>query len=66
MTHIRDASDIYPPMIFLHYLLKNSIYFFGDEETGKYRNKKICVSWKGDVLFSPTISKVLEKLIPLT
>lgn len=44
MTHIRDASDIYPPMIFLHYLLKNSIYFFGDEETGKYRNKKICVS----------------------
>jgi len=66
MTHTRDASDIYPPMIFHHYLLKNSIYLFGDEETGKYRNKKICVYGEGDVLSPPTISKVLEKLIPLT
>lgn len=26
----RDASDIYPPTILCHYLLKDSIYLFGD------------------------------------
>lgn len=40
MTHtFTDASDIYPPTILCHYLLKNSIYVFegGGEKSGKNR-----------------------------
>lgn len=70
MTHTyRDASRIYSPMILCHYLLKNSIYLFGDEKRKKLpnpRNKELCRWRRGMFFIPPTISKVFGKLIPFT
>lgn len=51
VTHTyRDASDIYPPMILCHYLLKNSICLFGEEKRENLQSPeaKNCVAEEGE------------------
>lgn len=51
VTHAyRDASDIYPPTILCHYLLKNSIYLFEDEKRENLQNAEAVWLKKGSVL----------------
>lgn len=65
MTHTyRDASDIYPPAVLCHYLLKNSICLFGDEKRESLQNAeaKNCVAEEGEYSSLPSFRRFLESL----